>query len=417
MSWQMEWHFLNALSILNDCVIYFCIQLGRCVLFSFPVLALVLILRAAILRKAVFLKGMIWSIFFIVPFVGKLRLFYENMLMCRLFMWWNNICIAYWQVRYGYLIGMMITASLILWKHKKLHRLVSRMEKSRIDGREIYINEMAVTPFTTGLIHTRTVVPEVILQNFQMEELKVILFHERTHIRLGHLWYFLLWDMLRVLLWLNPFMTVCRRFFKEDMEDVCDRVTIQKSSKTAYEYGMLLLKCVKLLKSENTGVSAMFAGEKDYRDTKQRFVKIADFIPYKKGKTAVFCIGSAALLLGMFLLIKLLSYPCYTEDTDIVLMSDAGEMWMLYDSEELRNAFYADGQNVHIDRKAMDSVLREYDITENTFYLSFGGYMKIPGIGGGGSLVYVDYSGENEKLIIPYWNRDADIATMFFKRI
>ncbi|MDE5866033.1 MAG: transcriptional regulator [Lachnospiraceae bacterium] len=417
MMWQMEWHFLNALSILNNCVIYFCIQLGRCVLLSFPALAWVLILRTTILRKTVFLRGMVWSALLIVPFLGKLKLFYENMLMCRLFMWWNNICIEYWQVRYGYLIGMIITASLIIWKHKKLHRLVSRMEKSRIDGQEIYINEMAVTPFTTGLIRTRTTISKVILQNFQTEELKVILFHERTHIRLGQLWYYLLWDIIRVLLWLNPFLTVCRKIFKEDMEDVCDRVTIQKSSKTAYEYGMLLLKCVKLLKSENTGVSATFAGEKDYRDTKQRFVRIAGFTPYKKWKAVVFYICSVASLMVMFLLVKQVSYPCYTKDTDIVLMNDAGEMWMLYDSEELRSAFYTDGQNVHIDRKAMDSILRKYDITENTFYLSFGGYMKIPGIGGGGSIVYVDYSGENGKLIIPYWNRDADIATIIFKRI
>ena len=297
MMWQIEWHFLNALTILNDCVIYFCIQLGRCVLFSFPAVALVLILRATILKKAVFLRGVVWSIFLIVPFLGKLKLFYENMLICRLFMWWNNICMEYWQVRYGYLIGMIITASRIIWKHKKLHRLVSRMEKSSIDGQEIYINEMAVTPFTTGLIHTRTAVPKVILQNFQTEELKVILFHERTHTRLGHLWYYLLWDIIRVLLWLNPFLTVCRRLFKEDMEDVCDRVTIQKSSKTAYEYGMLLLKCVKLLRSENMGLSATFAGEKDYRDTKQRFVRIASFTPYKKWKVAVFCICSVASLM------------------------------------------------------------------------------------------------------------------------
>ncbi len=415
--WQIEWHFLNALSILDDCTTYFCIQLGRCVLFSLPVLALVLILRTTILRKSVFLRGMIWSIFLIVPFVGKLKLFYENIWMCRLFMWWNNFCIEYWQVRYGYLIGIIITASLIIWKHKKLHRLVSRMEKSRIDGWEIYINEMAVTPFTTGLIHTGTAIPKIMLQNFQPEELKVILFHERTHIRLGHLWYYLLWDIIRVLLWLNPFLAVCRRLFKEDMEDVCDRVTIQKSRKTAYEYGMLLLKCVKVLRSENTGVSAAFAGERDYRDMRQRFVRIAGFTPYKRWKAVVLCICSAAALMGMVLLVKQASYPCYTEYKDIVLMSDAGEMWMLYDSEELSSAFYADGQNVHIDRRAMDSILQKYDITESAFYLSFGGYRKIPGIGGGGSLVYVDYSGENEKLIIPYWNRDADIATIFFKRI
>ncbi len=417
MMWQMQWYFLNTLSIINDCIIYFCIQLGRCVLLSFPVLALVIILRATILIKTVFLRGMVWSVFLIVPFLGKLRLFYENMLMCRMFMWWNNICIEYWQVRYGYLIGMMITASLIIWKYIKLHRLVSCMEKDRIDGQEIYINEMAVTPFTTGLIHARTVVPKVMLQNFKAEELKVILCHERAHIRLGHLWCYLLWDMIRVLLWLNPFLTVCRRSFREDMEDICDRVSIQKSNETAYEYGMLLLKCVKLLKSENAEIAAAFAGEKDYRDTKQRFVKIADFTPYKKWKAVVLGICCAATFTGVFLLIRQISYPCYTEDTNIVLMNETGEMWMLYDSEELRNAFYADGQNVHIDRKAMDSILQKYGIAENTFYLSFGGYMKIPGIGGGGSLVYVDFSGENEELIIPYWNRDAEIATIIFKGI
>ena len=69
-----------------------------------------------------------------------------------------------------------------------------------------------------------------------------------------------------------------------------------------------------------------------------------------------------------------------------LLMSDSGEMWMLHDSEELRSAFYANGQNVHIDRKVMDSILQKYNITESTFYLSLGGYMKLPNIGGGGSL-------------------------------
>ena len=117
--WQIEWHFINTLFILNDCIIYFCIQLGRCVLLSFPMLALVLILRTTILRKTVFLRGMVWSIFLIVPFLGKLKLFYENIWMCRLFMWWNNICIEYWQIRYGYLIGMILTASPIIRKHKK----------------------------------------------------------------------------------------------------------------------------------------------------------------------------------------------------------------------------------------------------------------------------------------------------------
>ncbi len=51
------------------------------------------------------------------------------------------------------------------------------------------------------------------------------------------------------------------RYLKEDMEDICDRVTIQKGGSTAYEYGQVLLKSVKLLKAEGVEISAAFAGE------------------------------------------------------------------------------------------------------------------------------------------------------------
>lgn len=94
----------------------------------------------------------------------------------------------------------------------------------------------------------------------------------------------------------------------------------------------------------------------------------------------------------------------------MVVMNEMGEMWTLYDDEELRNTFFADGQNVHIDRREMNCVLQKYGIQEESFYLGFGGYRKMPGIGGGGSFVYVDYSGQEEELVIPYWNRDAGLG-------
>ena len=57
------------------------------------------------------------------------------------------------------------------------------------------------------------------------------------------------WDVLRCLLWVNPFLTVCQKQFRADMEDICDRVCIQGSGRTAHEYGMVLLKTLKLLRS------------------------------------------------------------------------------------------------------------------------------------------------------------------------
>lgn len=220
--------------------------------------------------------------------------------MCKLFMWRNNICITYWQVRYAYLLGMIISAGLIFRKHRKLRRLTAGMEKERICGEEIYINEMSVTPFTIGRVHTKTIVPGVMLQNMRKEELRIILLHERTHIRLGHLWCCLLWDMIRILLWANPFLTICRGCFREDMESICDKVTMQKGSWGAEDYGMLLLRCSRLLHIENGEAAVTFAGEKDYAGMKRRFVRIADFRPYKEVWVSVMCIFGAAALTGVF---------------------------------------------------------------------------------------------------------------------
>ena len=65
----------------------------------------------------------------------------------------------------------------------------------------------------------------------------------------------------------------------------------------------------------------------------------------------------------------------------------------------------------------MDNILREQGIEEDTFFIGFGGYLKIPGIGGGMSFVEVDYGGQDEKLVIPYWDNEAFITTIIFKNI
>lgn len=64
--------------------------------------------------------------------------------------------------------------------------------------------------------------PEVILKEYDQKEFQAILLHEKTHIRLGHLLCYFLWDILRVLLWLNPFLGIGTKYFREDMEEICD---------------------------------------------------------------------------------------------------------------------------------------------------------------------------------------------------
>lgn len=408
-------HCSSFLLLLNQCVLYYSIQLGRCALLSFGVLALVMLLRGTIFRKNIFCRAMVWGVFLAVPFLGKLKLFEQNLWICRPFMWWSNVCFLYWPVRYGYAFGIAVSAVTIIRKRKMLSRMMGHMEKRCICGQEITVTEQITTPFAAGMFHTKIVVPKAVLDNFSMEELDMILLHEKTHIRLGHLWYYLVWNVLQILLWPDFLLKVCMKALKADLEDICDSVTIQKSGRTAYEYGMLILKCIRLLREENVGTAPAFTEEKDYQNVKQRLLRITGRRPYKKWRVSAACVSGLAVLTGIFLLIHQFSYPRYTKEYDMVLSNEAGEMWLLHDSAILRNAFQSDGKKVYIERKVMDTILQEYQIEETDFWILFGGYQKLPGMGGGGSLVHVDYSGQGKRLEIPYQDSDRYFTSVIYK--
>lgn len=427
---------------LDFCSVYLVTLLGRSVLCSYIVLALVLTLRRTFSKNAVFFKGFLWSVFFLVPFVGKMRLFYENpfrkayqlalswqgaghiavyplkglAFLTRLFFRWGNLCVEQPWICRVYLLGALI-CFLNLWgKRRKVKQLVSKMMpyKSKqqsyltsplagpMDIHTVVVSELMVTPFSTGLLHPKIVLPQVVLTHCSQEEIDLMILHEKIHIRLGHLWCYFLWDLLRSLFWLNPFLTVCMKYLQEDLEDICDRVTIQQSKRQPYEYGKLLLKTVQLLQGERMAFTMAFAGEKGYGEFKKRIQKIIAFRPYQKSRIVCLCGVFLFALLGMFAAITYGSYPKYVEMDAYLLVSNTGDRILMDDTERLKEAVSKDEKNIYIDRKAMDVLLSEQGINERSFYLGFGGYMKLPGMGGGGCSVYVDYEESQGNLVIPY---------------
>ena len=55
-------------------------------------------------------------------------------------------------------------------------------------------------------------------------------------------------------------------YFREDMEENCDFVTIQRSRRNAYTYGQLILKSMRILQveGEDFNMYATFTGDKEY---------------------------------------------------------------------------------------------------------------------------------------------------------
>ena len=391
-------------SLLDFCAAYYTTQLVRCAAFSFVLIGLVMLLRKMFFSRRTFIRGLLWLSFLLIPFLGKLKLFYENkavvVITGRIT---HETMTCLWADRI-YMAGILIAAVCIFGKRLRLRKSAAGMEKVFLDNMQVRITDMNVTPFTVGLFAPKIVIPKVMLESYSREELRSVIQHERTHIRLGHLWFGLAWDVLRCLLWVNPFLTVCQKQFRADLEDICDRVCIQNSGRTAHEYGMVLLKTLKLLRSgtEGTPPAVTYVGEREFKDMKRRMGEIAGFRPYKKRM----CAGMAAVIFlmiaSMLLAVHTHSYARCNESRDIMVGNYDGEPKIIsYDTEALSRMISYDDRYVYVERQTFEDFLEENN-AEGEVWIVFGGFYKLPGLTGIAESCTYENNSEDEVVRIPY---------------
>jgi beta-lactamase regulating signal transducer with metallopeptidase domain len=391
-------------SLLDFCAAYYTTQLVRCAAFSFVLIGLVMLLRKMFFSRRTFIRGLLWLSFLLIPFLGKLKLFYENkavvVITGRIT---HETMTCLWADRI-YMAGILIAAVCIFGKRLRLRKSAAGMEKVFLDNMQVRITDMNVTPFTVGLFAPKIVIPKVMLESYSREELRSVIQHERTHIRLGHLWFGLAWDVLRCLLWVNPFLTVCQKQFRADLEDICDRVCIQNSGRTAHEYGMVLLKTLKLLRSgtEGTPPAVTYVGEREFKDMKRRMGEIAGFRPYKKRM----CAGMAAVIFlmiaSMLLAVHTHSYARCNESRDIMVGNYDGEPKIIsYDTEALSRMISYDDRYVYVERQTFEDFLEENN-AEGEVWIVFGGFYKLPGLTGIAESCTYENNSEDEVVWIPY---------------
>ena len=342
--------------------------------------------------------------FLVIPFLGRLKMFYENAAVLKA-TWRITAVTASWL--WGdriYMAGILVTAICIFGKRIRLQRTVSGMEKVMFENVRIYVIDMNITPFTVGLLKPKIVLPKVMADSYSKDELKSVIQHEQTHIRLGHLWFGFAWDMLRCLLWINPLLTVFQKHFRADMEDICDRVCIQNSRRTAHEYGMVLLKTLKLLSSESETAppTVTYAGEREFEDMKRRMGEIAGFRPYRK-KLCVGMVATAFLMIAaMLLAVHTHSYARCNESRDILVGNYDGEPQVIsYDTEELSQMISYDDRYVYVERQAFEDFLEENN-AEGEIWIVFGGFYKLPGLAGIAESCIYESSSKDRIIQIPY---------------
>ncbi len=424
----------KGIQLLDLGTAYYGLQLMRCALVSVGVFAVVWLLRKTLARERVFLKGALWSLFLPVLFMGKLKFFYEQTIGVLLFTWLPQIFLNHKWIYWLYFVGVFVSMALLFARRRKLQKAVAKLEKRNLTdilhpgseglsgGRAVvYITKLPVTPFTIGLCRPKIVAPRVIVEEYCAEEFEAIFLHEQVHIRLGHLWIYFLWDILRSLLWVNPLLTVGVKLLREDMEGICDWVTIQRSGKTPYAYGQLLVKSMRFLqaKGEDFNMYATFMDDGGFQGIRRRMSGIARYKPYKRMALAGTALAAFLCAAGMVCGIKAVSYGrCNENDSLLVyafderskesklLASDNGSGNTVSYDEGLRGLISYDDSYVYVQREEFERFLQEKNAFGEVFIV-FGGFYKLPGFVGRGYLCRYEAGTEGKVARIPY-DRHSD---------
>lgn len=403
---------------------YAMLKLARTILLSVLLMLLLLLLRKiwdAFGGKRnpaarLYGKACLWLVLVPVPFLGGLKLSYEHFyIRNRLYVIMYDFFMTHAIVAKLYFTGMAAVALILFVRKHRLRAWVKRLSlysgppldgggERRRPGVQIRITPQYITPFTIGLVKPVIVLPAYMFREFDEREIEAVLKHECCHIRRGHLLVYEVLDLFRILWYVNPLVHICARNVKNDLELICDHEVIQGNSYDPESYGMTLLKSLAWIEKEPEGVPALFRGT-SFSVMKKRMGSIARYREYPKRQMRLLYICSGILLLVLSVCGSLASYPVYTPYEDYALYSLDGRQRILGDNEAFNAAVKRSGEGLIVDNRKVKKLLRDVEIynDKEEFWIYYGGYMKMPGIGGGGDVLYYNAADAPEDTsLLPY---------------
>ena len=310
---------------------------------------------------------------------------------------------------------MIVSLAVMVLRRRKLHRLLRGLPAEKIDGQTVYLCPLTVSPFTAGVLRPKIVLPTLAWEQLSESELRTVLLHEQTHIRLAHLWCFSLWDILCALLWIDPLLRLAMPKLKEDMEQICDAVTIRYDGGDALAYGGVILKSMTLLWDTATYLPATFAGETNFADAKRRMRRLRDYRPYSRRRVRALAASTACLLLIAAAVIHSVSLPRCTNLTGFTILhvSEDVQFTTVYESETEEPPLTLNGDVAEVDCAAFRALLPEDAPRDGCYYIMWGGFMKLPGIGGALNSIWVDAGAEGSTASVEF----QDINDQFYVKL
>ena len=199
------------------------------------------------------------------------------------------------------------------------------------------------------------------------------------------------------------------------MEQICDAVTIRHDGGDALAYGGVILKSMALLRDTTMVLPATFAGETDFADAKRRMRRLRDYRPYSRRRVRILAASTACLLLLAVLAIHGVSLPRYTNLTGFTILhvSEDVRFTTIYESETEEPPLTLCGDVAEVDCAAFRALLPEDAPRDGCYYIMWGGFMKLPGIGGALNSIWVDAGAEGSTASVAF----QDINDQFYVKL
>lgn len=385
--------------------VYWFSKCMKTLLCGLCVMMVLLLVHRILKKKSAVVSCYLWLTLLPVTFMGMSRLFYQ-----RYFAYVTVYLAKYVKAWHGYVyfgVMVLLLAAFIIRNARLQNRLKAMPQiydanviknfahgmAGRYLGRvRIYCSDTQESPFSGGILKPYVVVPKKTWEQLDENSRNVILSHELTHIRSGHIMLLTVMKLLTFLWWINPLVYVCQGLLREDIELACDECTIAHTGITRQGYGFVLLGMITQVGSNTHIAVASFTDKGDFGRLKRRITHIGKRHTDSAGllrQMRVCGAFTAAFLAAAFVLVGMTSYPRYTVLDEIYVYGEDLQL-IACDTQAVRDAFGAEGRTLHVEDGAFQRFLVQEDVTGDYVYVTFGTVMKLPGMGGGGEVVMVN---------------------------
>lgn len=148
-------------------------------------------------------------------------------------------------VSYFCFICLKLIQLMAIWQRlKKLTGssiLIDELSSSRV---KVAISSLNHSPFVFGAISPYIVLPKY-FSSLEKDQQSILIQHELTHIANKDHIATILWRVLSILLWINPFVRKMEWQFIRAMEYRCDKLTIHRFNINKHDYAKTLLVSLK----------------------------------------------------------------------------------------------------------------------------------------------------------------------------